>query len=117
MRVLTWEAGRAFTRAHSHLFGSSEFDDRTSTDLRFSPVRVGGHLAPVVYAGADDRTAAAETIFHTGEHGRPPTVQLRPYLTWQWSTVRCTRDLRLAAIDATHHAAAEMVDGNQLTNP
>lgn len=120
VRVLHWPAGRAFTRAHPHMFGSTEFDARPVgvADARFSPVEVAGRLVPVLYGGVDDRTATAETVFHLLPDGdRPRRIRRSAYRTWQWSTVHPTRDLRLAALDATHPDAAPLVDGGAATYP
>ncbi len=69
MNVLDWPAGRPLVRAHPHLFGSTEFDMRGpgTAHARFSPVDIGGDTLPVIYAGVDDRTASAESIFHQME--------------------------------------------------
>jgi hypothetical protein len=114
--LLVWPTGRPFVRAHAHTFGSTELDARTTGDHRFSPLEVDGATVPVIYAGTDDRTAAAETIFHRlPGHGRPRRVPLDRYLGWQWSRVRATRDLRLLAIDARLEGAADLVDGDALS--
>jgi hypothetical protein len=114
--LLVWPAGRSFVRAHAHTFGSSELDARTTGDHRFSPLEVDGATVPVIYAGTDDRTAAAETIFHRlPGHGRPRRVPLDRYLGWQWSRVRAIRDLRLLAIDARLEGAADLVDDDALS--
>gem|GEM_PF-2804194 len=118
VRILDWPAGRAVTRAHPHLFGSTEFDRRPpgEADARFSPLEVAGELVPVLYAGVDDRTASAETVFHLLPGGdRPRRISRSAHATWQWSTVHPTRDLRLAAIDASHPDAAALVDGGAAT--
>jgi hypothetical protein len=114
VRILDWPAGRTFTRAHPHMFGSTEFDSRPAgvADARFSPLEVAAQLVPALYGGVDDRTASAETIFHLLPAGnRPRRIRRSAYATWQWSTVHPTRDLRLAALDATYQDAAALVDG------
>ena len=118
MRILDWPAGRTFTRAHPHMFGSTEFDQRPVgiADARFSPLELAGDIVPVIYGGADDRTATAETVFHLLPDGdRPRRIRRSAYTTWQWSTVHPNRDLRLAAIDATHPEATTLVDGGAPT--
>lgn len=118
VRILVWPAGRTFTRAHPHMFGSTEFDRRPAgdADARFSPLEVAGQLVPVIYGGVDDRTATAETVFHLLPDGnRPRRIRRSAYTTWQWSTLHPTRDLHLAAIDASHPDAATLVDGDAPT--
>lgn len=114
MRVLVWPEGRPFTRAHPHLFGSTEFDRRPAgrADARFSPLELAGSSVPVLYGGVDDRTATAETVFRLlPDGGRPRRIRRTAFATWQWSRVHPTRDLRLAALDATHADAPALVDG------
>lgn len=120
VRILDWPAGRTFTRAHPHMFGSTEFDSRPAgdADTRFSPLEVAGQLVPALYGGVDDRTASAETIFHLLPAGnRPRRIRRSADATWQWSTVHPARDLRLAALDATYQDAAALVDGAAPTYP
>jgi hypothetical protein len=112
--VLVWPAGRTFTRAHPHLFGSTEFDARHAgcADARFSPLALTGRVVPFLYGGVDDRTASAETVFQLLPSGdRPRRIRRSDYTTWQWSTVHPTRGLRLLALDATYPDAAALVDG------
>ena len=113
---LVWPAGRPFVRAHEHAFGSTEFDPRTTGDRRFSPFASEHGVVPVLYAGSDDRTAAAETIFHRlPGRGRPRRVPLARFRSWQWSQLHPTRDLHLLALDAGLADATELVDGDALT--
>ncbi|MGO9874211.1 MAG: RES family NAD+ phosphorylase [Acidimicrobiia bacterium] len=90
-------------RAHSHDFGSTQFDARPNADSRFSTIWHGGAVVPVAYGGADREAAASETIFHTieGRGGplRPRRVFVGKYLTWQWSTIEVTRELHLVRLD------------------
>lgn len=115
-RLLTWQAGRELTRAHSHEFGSTEFDRRDDNDARFSPLSIGGQHAAVLYAGTDDRTAAAETIFRTlPDRRRPRRVFADRYRSWQWTQIIAMRDLLLIAVDRTLAGAAPLVDGDATT--
>lgn len=112
-RRITWPAGRPLTRAHSHEFGSTEFDGRDHTDARFSPLWPANDLLPVLYGGQDDRTAAAETVFRrlpTG--GRLRRIWLDRYRAWHWSQISATRDLTLLAVDASLAGAGRLVDGD-----
>lgn len=94
---MTVPAGTPLVRAHSHAFGSTEFDGRDGANARWSTIRVRRSVVPVIYAGEDDLTAASETIFRLGVDGRRPrSVFAEKYLTWQWSTIEPQRDLRLA---------------------
>lgn len=103
-------------RAHEHAFGSTEFDRRTTGDRRFSPLSGERGVTPVLYAGSDDRTAAAETIFHRlPGGGRPRRIPLARFRSWQWSLVHPTRDLHLLALDAGLPDATELVDGDAIT--
>ena len=103
-------------RAHEHTFGSTEFDPRTTGDRRFSPLPVESGILPVLYAGSDDRTAAAETIFHRlPGRGRPGRVPLARYRSWQWSQLHPTRELHLLALDAGLPDATDLVDRDALT--
>ena len=122
--VESFAAGAELTRAHSHAFGSIQFDARSGADSRFSTVRHGGTVLPVVYAGEDDVAAASESIFHTvpGPTGdvRPRRVPLARYQTWHWSTVTTTRDIDVVRLDADGLDAlgltrAEMIEGGQAT--
>lgn len=103
--LLVWTVGTLLVRAHPHLYGSAQLDSRRAVDYRFSPLLLPSGLLPVISAGEDDRTAAAETIFHTlppgaaGGSGRPARVWLDRYRTWQWSTIRPLRDLQLLRLD------------------
>ena len=116
MSLVVWPAGRPVVRAHEHAFGSTEFDPRTTGDRRFSPLTDEHGILPVLYAGSDDRTAAAATIFHRlPGHGRPRRVPLARYRSWQWSQVHPTRDLHLLALDAGLPDATELVDGDAIT--
>lgn len=115
-RTVVWVAGRPLTRAHSHEFGSTEFDARAHANARFSPLYINGRHVPVMYAGDGDRTAAAETIFRD----LPPRPASRRvaadrFLSWQWSQIRPTRDLLLVAVDRTLPDAATMVDEDVTT--
>lgn len=104
------------TRAHSHAFGSTEFDRRDDVDARFSPLSVTGRSLPVIYGGDDDRTAAAESIFHRlPDQGRPRRVWLDRYRAWHWSTFAPSRDLRLLAIDHRLPDADVLVNGDAST--
>lgn len=117
-RPLRWPAGRSFVRAHSHEFGSTEFDTRTDVERRFSPLTLDRKLTPVIYAGSDDRTAAAETIFHwLPDRGRPRRVWLDRYRAWHWSRVRAARDLQLLPLDARTPGVEILVDGDASTYP
>ncbi|TVR38067.1 MAG: RES domain-containing protein [Nitriliruptor sp.] len=114
--LLVWPQGRSFVRAHSHAFGSTEFDRRADPDARFSPLRHAGAGVGVIYGGTDDRVAAAETIFHRlPGQGRPRRVPLDRYRAWQWSEVLARRDLLLLPLDATLPGAGTLVDGNATT--
>ena len=116
MSLVVWPAGRPFVRAHEHAFGSTEFDPRTTGDRRFSPLTGESGAIPVLYAGTDDRTAAAETIFHRlPGRGRPRRIPLARYRSWQWSLVHPTRDLHLLALDAGLPDATDLVDGDAFT--
>jgi len=113
---LVWPRGRSFVRAHSHAFGSTEFDRRAGTDARFSPLLHAGAGVGVIYGGTYDRVAAAETIFHRlPGQGRPRRVPLDRYRAWQWSEVLARRDLLLLPLDATSSGAGTMVDGDATT--
>lgn len=117
-RAVTWPAGRRLVRAHPHLFGSTEFDHRADTDGRFSPLWLDDGLVGVLYAGVDDRTAAAETIFHALPGGdRPRRVWLDRHRAWHWSPVAPVRDLALLAIDRTLEDAGPLVDGGAESYP
>lgn len=116
MSLVVWPAGRPFVRAHEHAFGSTEFDPRTTGDRRFSPLSGERGVTPVLYAGSDDRTAAAETIFHRlPGGGRPRRIPLARFRSWQWSLVHPTRDLHLLALDAGLPDATNLVDRDALT--
>jgi hypothetical protein len=104
-------------RAHEHTFVSTEFDPRTTGDRRFSPLTGESGVVSVLYAGTDDRTAAAETVFdRLPGGGRPRRVPLARCLSWQWSQVHPTRDLHLLALDAGLPDATDRVDGDALTH-
>jgi hypothetical protein len=122
--VEVWVAGRPFVRAHSHAFGSTEFDERLGASARWSPVRTrAGDLVPVVYAGGDDFAAAAETVFRYREDGsRPPRVPLGRYASWGWSTVACRHDLALVelagdGLDALGVTSVDLLGGGPSTYP
>jgi hypothetical protein len=116
--ALVWPTGRSFTRAHSHEFGSTEFDGRTDVDARFSPLYVTDEVTPVMYAGAGDATAAAETVFRRlPDRGRPRRVWLDRYRAWHWSQVHPRRDLLLLPLDAGLPEAGLLVDGDAATYP
>ena len=116
MSLVVWPAGRPLVRAHEHAFGSTEFDPRTTGDRRFSPLTGEHSILPVLYAGTDDRTAAAETLFHRlPGRGRPRRIPLARYRSWQWSQLHPTRDLHLLALDAGLPDATELVDGDAIT--
>ena len=103
-------------RAHEHAFGSTEFAPRTTGDRRSSPLTDEHGILPVLYAGSDDRTAAAETLFHRlPGHGRPRRVPLARYRSWQWSQLHPTRDVQLLALDAGLPDATDLVDRDALT--
>jgi hypothetical protein len=115
---LVWPASQTFVRAHSHTFGSTEFARRADAAARFSPLLSDGVVVPVIYGGTDDRTAAAETIFHRlPGRGRPRRVALDRYRAWQWSEVIARRDLLLLPLDATFDGAGVLVDGDATTYP
>lgn len=97
-----WPAPRRIFSAHPHLFGSAQLDGRADADARFSTIRSGRSVVPVLYGGEDHEAAASETIFHTvdtpaGDH-RPRNVWLDKYISWQWSEVVTTRDLALVRL-------------------
>lgn len=116
-------AGMPLVRAHPHTFGSSEFDARDGANARWSTIRLGGSVVPVIYAGEDDRTAASETIFRLGPGGRrPPVVFAAQYSSWQWSSVVSRRDLVLADLRDDELARlgtprARLLDGGEDTYP
>lgn len=99
----TWPAGQRIYRAHSHIFGSSEFDGRNSTNARFSPLQYGNGIIPILYGGQDAAAAASETIFHTIDlptsSTRPRLVFIDKYRSWQWSFIQPIRDLLLVCLD------------------
>jgi hypothetical protein len=103
--VAGWLAGRPIVRAHPSDFGATEFNGRPDTDNRFSPIRAGRGVVPVLHGAADVAAAASETIVHTipAAEGatrelRPRQVPLAPYVSWVWSTVACRRDLTLVSL-------------------
>lgn len=100
-----WPAGRPIVRAHPSEFGATEFDNRANVENRFSPIRSGRSVLPVLYGAGDEAAAASETIFHTvpSPEGttrdvRPRQVALAPYVSWVWSTFACRRDLTLVSL-------------------
>lgn len=112
-------------RAHPHLFGSSEFDSRT-TRFRFSPLQLGGQRPAVAYCGEDDATVLSETVFHTvdtpGGSARPRLVSLSKYTAWQWSPIAFDRDLALIRLDdpglaAIGIARAELIESDERSYP
>lgn len=98
-----FDAGLRLERAHSHAFGSVQFDTRDSANARFSTLRCDGAVVGVLYSGESRDAAASETIFHTvdgpGKPHRPRRVYLTKYQTWQWSTVETARAVRLVRLD------------------
>ena len=122
----SWPAGRRISRAHPHLFGSAQLDERRDADARFSTIRSARTVIPVLYGGENDEAAASETIFHTvdaaaGAH-RPRRVALDKYRSWQWSEVVTTRQLALvrlegAGLDALDVTRAELIDGGRGSYP
>lgn len=116
---LIWPAGSPVVRAHSHAFGSTELDARVDVDARFSPLHLDSATpTAVLYAGTEDATAAAETIFHRLPGGdRPRRVWLNRYRAWHWSRIAPVRDLRLLPIDARTPGADALVDGDAPTYP
>ena len=112
-------------RVHPHLFGSSEFD-RRSTQFRFSPLQFGGQRPAVAYCGEDDAAVLSETLFHTvdttGGSGRPRQVYLTKYIAWQWSPIAFERALTLIRIDDPGLASigvtrAQLVESDQRSYP
>ena len=120
--VDNWPAPLRIHRAHSHLFGSAQFDKRSGIDHRFSTIAVRGSVVPVLYGGETDEATASETIFHTvdtpdGQH-RPRRVSLSKYASWQWSEVVTTRDLALirlakGGLEALGATRAELILGGR----
>jgi hypothetical protein len=124
--VETWPIGTRIARAHPHEFGSAQFDQREDADSRFSTIRYGGRVLPVLYGGQDDAAAMSETIFHTvdvaGSPVRPRTVFVEKYLTWQVSTVATTRELSIVRFDDDGLAAlgtsrAELIECDRRSYP
>jgi hypothetical protein len=102
----TWPAGQGIVRAHSSIFGSTEFDRRDDTDARWSTITPNGQVQGALYGAATQDAAASETVFHTvpvegdsQREDRPRQVPLGPYQAWVWSTVTCRRDLALVNLD------------------
>jgi hypothetical protein len=124
-----WRADRPLVRAHPNEFGSTEFDHRVDADNRFSPFHHRGSVIGVVYAAADERAAASETIFHTvpapdSEAGevRPRRVLLDRYRSWEWSTIAPRRDLDLislrgAGLDALHTSRKALILSDRRAYP
>ncbi len=104
-RVVTdsWPAGARIHRAHPHLFGSAQMDERPDADSRFSTIRSPDTVIPVLYGGESHRSAASETIFHTvdapGGAARPRRVSVSKFRSWQWSEVVTSRTLQLVRFD------------------
>lgn len=103
--LAVWPAGRSIVRAHPSEFGATEFDGRATSQNRFSPMRSGRRLVPVLYGAGDVEAAASETIFHTvpapegsSREVRPRLVALTPYVSLAWSTIACRRDLTLVSL-------------------
>ncbi len=126
MVVDTWPARTQIFRAHSHVFGSTQFDHRPEGSARFSPLWIGRSLVPVLHGGENGRAVASETIFHTvdvaGSSVRPRNVSLAKYSTWHWSCVVSTRPLRLIrldgdGLDALQVSRAELIEGGRSTYP
>jgi RES domain len=121
--VDSWPASTRIFRAHSHLYGSAQLDERDATNFRFSAIVSSGRVVPVLYGGEDDHAAASETIFHTigpGDSGRPRRVALDQYASWRWSSVVTTRDLSLVrltlqGLDALEVTRVDMIEGGRLT--
>ncbi|MGH9091481.1 MAG: RES family NAD+ phosphorylase, partial [Acidimicrobiales bacterium] len=125
-RVDTWPAGLRICRAHSHVFGSTQFDRRRASPARFSPLTLGRSLVPVLYGGEDDHAAASETIFHTvdraGSSVRPRNVMLGKFTTWHWSTMVTTRPFRLVKLDGDglrrlDVPREDLIEGGRATYP
>lgn len=100
--LATLPESTALSRAHPHLFGSTEFDVRAGQDFRFSTVRFEGRVVPVMYTADTAEVAACETVFRHSYDSqtprRPRRVFLDRYATWQWSelvTLTATRTLSL----------------------
>lgn len=103
--LVVWPAGRPIVRAHPSEFGATEFDRRENADGRFSPIRVGHGIVPVLYGAGDAEAAASETIFPNvpapegrTREVRPRQVALAPHVSWVWSTVACRRELTLVSL-------------------
>lgn len=97
-------AGTVLSRAHPHLFGSTEFDMRSGQDFRFSTLRFKGAVVPVLYASANREGAACETIFRNVPNGsvvrKSKYVMLQRYAIWQWSELEIAADLRAFHLDS-----------------
>ena len=124
--VDTWPAEWRISRAHSHVFGSTQFDQRRKASARFSPLLIGRSLVPVLYGGEDHHAVASETIFHTvdvaGSAIRPRTVSLDEYSTWHWSRVVSTRPLRLInladkGLSALGVSRKDLIEGGRPSYP
>lgn len=116
--TIAWPAGQPLVRAHPHVFGSTEFDGRDEADCRFSPLHIDGRVVPVLYAGSDDTTAAAETVFRALPNGRRPRrVLLDRYRAWHWAKIAPQRRLALLPVDQTLEGASALVDGDAASYP
>lgn len=93
----------SLTRAHPHLFGSTEFDLRAGQDFRFSTIRFEGRVVPVMYSAGTAEVAACETIFRHcsgwSRPRRPRRVFLDRYATWQWSELVTLTQARRLSLD------------------
>jgi hypothetical protein len=99
-------------RAHSSIFGSTEFDRREDADTRWSTIMPKGRVQGVLYGAGSLEAAGSETVFHTvptrdagGHEERPRQVFLGPYEAWVWSSLACERELVLVDLDEEGLAA------------
>lgn len=102
LRKASVQKGTRLHRVHRAAYGATQFNDTSSGNARFSPIKsANGQIIASIYAGSTLECALMETIFHnSGSSGSVGQVQFSDIEQLHCSEIEVVRDLVVADLSS-----------------
>lgn len=102
LRKDTVQKGTRLHRVHNAKYGASQFNDTSSGNARFSPIKsANGQIIASIYAGSTLDCALMETVFHnSGSAASVGQVQFSDIEQLRCSEIELVRDIVVADLSS-----------------